>query len=151
MANTPYYYGANGVDVTLTDGGVWNVTAPSFVTALTVNGGSLANVGGIYKVLVDVTPGENAADTVTVIGIGKVDWSGGDITLTAEDGYTFFVIVPEGASVDNVLSAGDSLGYGAKSFEGHYFGSFYDPAVGLLAKPMPLPAQEAGAASGEAS
>ena len=152
VANTPYYYGANGVDVTLTDGGVWNVTAPSFVTGLAVDGGTLANVGGIYKVLVDVTAGENAVDTVTVTGIGKVDWNGGDIALTAEDGYTFFVIVPEGDSVDDILSAGDSLGYGAKDFEGRYFGSFYDPAAGLLAEPMPLPAQESAlSASGEAS
>ncbi len=142
VANTPYYYGANGVDVTLTDGGVWNVTDPSFVTGLTVDGGTLANVGGIYKVLVDVTPEENAVDTVTVTGIGKVDWNGGDIALTAEDNYTFFVIVPEGDSVDNILSAGDSLGYGAKEFEGKYFGSFYDPAIGLLSVPMPLPEQE---------
>lgn len=151
VANTPYYYGANGVDVTLTDGGVWNVTAPSFLTGLTVDGGILANVGGIYKVLVDVTPGQNAADTVTVTGIGRVDWNGGDIAFAAEDEYTFFVIVPEGDSVDNILSAGDSLGYAAKKFEGHYFGSFYDPAAGLQAEPMPLPEQEsAPAASGEA-
>ena len=156
VANTPYYYGANGVDVTLTDGGVWNVTGPSFVTALTVDGGTLANVGGVYKVLVDVTPGENAVDTVTVTGVGRVEWNGGDIALAAEDDYTFFVLVPEGDSVDNILSAGDSLGYGAKEFAGHYFGSFYDPAVGLLAEPMPLPEQETDTAgntapSGEAS
>ena len=152
VANTPYYYGANGVNVTLTKGGMWNVMAPSFVTGLIVDGGNLVNVGGIYKVLVDVTPGENAVDTVTVTGIGKIDWNGGDIALTAEDDYTFFVIVPEGDSVDNILSAGDSLGYGAKAFEGHYFGSFYDPSIGLLAEPMPLPAQESAAtASGEAS
>ena len=48
--------------------------------------------------------------------------------------------------MDDILSAGDSLGYGAKDFEGYYFGSFYDPAVGLLSEPMPLPGGSASPA-----
>lgn len=152
VANTPYFYGANGVDVTVTDGGVWNVTDTNFLTGLTIDGGELRGAAGIYKVTLYVNPGDNAVDDVIVESCTKVDWDGGDIALTAEDLYTLFVVVPEGLNIGDVIVPGESLGSAAKEFEGHYFGSFYDPSVGLLAEPMPLPEQEnAPATSGEPS
>ena len=138
VTNTPYFYGANGVDVTVTDGGVWNVTDVSFATGLTVAGGVVNGVDGIYKVTVNVTPGDNTVDAVTVASWEAVDWDGGDVALTADDIYTLYVILPAGKSIDDVIAVGESLGYGAKEFQGRYFGSFYDPAVGLLAEPMQI-------------
>lgn len=142
VANTPYFYGANGVDVTVTDGGVWNVTGASLVTGLTIDGGTVNGAAGIYKLTLDVTPGDNETDAVTVAGCAKVDWDGGDIALAAEDIYTVFLVLPEGVSLTDAVQAGESLGLCAKEFEGKYFGSFYDPETGLLAEPMPLPVQE---------
>lgn len=151
VANTPYYYGANGVELTVSDGGVWNVTGVSLLTGLNIDGGTLNNAAGIYKVTLLVSPNDNAVDDVIVESCAKVDWNGGDITLTAGDAYTVFAVIPAGVNIGDVIVPGESLGSAAKEFEGHYFGSFYDPAVGLLAEPMPLPEQEnAPAASGEA-
>lgn len=134
--NTPFFYGANGTEVTVTDGGVWNMTDTSFVTALTVKNGELNGVESIYKVTLDVTDQDNRTDDVTVVAWEEMTWDGGDIRLAAEDNLTVFVLVPTGESIDNVLLVGESLGYGAKEFQGQYFGSFYDPALGLLAEPM---------------
>jgi hypothetical protein len=136
VTNTPYFYGANGVDVALTDGGVWNVTDVSFVTGLTIDGGTLNQVDGIYQVKLGVNNRENQVDEVTVIDCIPVDWDGGDIQLEAEDIYTIFVLVPQGQNIDDVIAVGENLGYGAKNFEGVYLGSFYDPDLGLLDSPM---------------
>lgn len=150
VANTPYYYGANGVEVTVRDGGVWNVTDVSYLTGLTVTGGQVNGVSGLYRVTLDVTAGENCTDDVTVLSCEPIDWDGGDLSLTAEDGRTFFLLLPEGAELADVINVGGSPGYGAKAFEGRYFGSFYDPETGLLAEPMPLPEQETDHTTGAA-
>ncbi len=136
--NTPYFYGANGTEVTVTDGGVWNLTGISFLTALTLDGGSISNLGAIYEVQLDVTDRDNQVDEVTVSAIQPLDWDGGDIQLSAENDRTIYVLLPAGQNIEDVLVIGESLGYGAKDFEGQYFGSFYDPEKGLLAEPMDI-------------
>ena len=152
VANTPFYYGANGVELTVENGGLWNVTDTSFLTGLTIDGGTVIGAVGIYKVTLLIDPGDNTVDDVIVESCQKIDWDGGDISLTADDGYTIFAVIPAGVNVGDVIVPGESLGYAAKAFEGHYFGSFYDPEIGLLAEPMSLPEQESGtAAFGETS
>ncbi|MCD8115567.1 MAG: hypothetical protein LUE21_00330 [Oscillospiraceae bacterium] len=136
VTNTPYYYGANGVEVSITDGGVWNVTDVCFLTGLTVDGGAVSGAEAIYKVTVSVTDQDNAVDTVTVDAIEQVDWDGGDIELAVDDIYTLYVVLPAGTDIDDVLLEGESLGYSTKEFEGQYFGSFYDPETGLLDTPL---------------
>jgi hypothetical protein len=138
VTNTPYFYGANGVDVTVTDGGVWNVTDVSFVTDLTVDGGQLQQVAGIYQVTLDVTARDNQVDDVTVIDCIPVDWTEDSVQLEAEDIYTIFVLIPQGKTIDDVISVGDSLSFGSKDFQGLYLGSFYDPTVGLLDTPLDI-------------
>ena len=136
--NTPYFYGANGTEVTVKDGGVWNLTDVSFVTALTVDGGSIENLAAIYEVHLDVTDRDNQVDAVTVASREEVAWNGGDIALAAADNTTVFVLLPAGADIDEIILVGEILGFGAKDFEGVYLGSFYDPAVGLLESPMDI-------------
>ena len=136
--NTPFFYGANATEVTVTDGGVWNMTDVSFVTALTVDGGSIKNLGAIYEVKLDVTDRDNQVDDVTVADYKTIDWDGGDIRLSAADNRTVYVLVPTGANIEDVIVTGESLGYGAKAFESQCFGSFYDPEQGLLASPMDI-------------
>lgn len=138
VANTPFFYGANGTEVTLTDGGVWDMTDVSFVTALAIDGGVLKGTDGIYKVTLNVTDRDNQVDDVTVASCEEMVWDGGNIALAAEDNCTVYVIVPTGESIDDIVVVGESLGYGAKEFEAQYFGSFYDPELGLLAEPMDI-------------
>ncbi len=136
--NTPFFYGANGTEVTVQNGGIWNLTGASFVTALTVDGGSIENLAAIYEVHLDVTDRDNQVDAVTVASCEEVAWNGGDIALSAGDNTTIFVLLPAGTDIDQVILVGQSLGIGAKDFEGLYLGSFYDPAVGLLESPMDI-------------
>ncbi|MCD7844346.1 MAG: hypothetical protein LUG57_00515 [Oscillospiraceae bacterium] len=136
VVNTPYYYGANGTEITITDGGVWNVTDTSFVTALSVDGGEINGVAGIYKVTVTVEDMDNQAGTVTVASCEQVEWDGGDINIAAEDNTTLYVIVPEGSDIDDIIVVGESLGYAAEEYEGQYFGSFYVVGEGVLETPL---------------
>lgn len=138
VENTPYFYGANGTAVSVTDGGVWKLTGTSFVTALNVKGGELENVGGIWKVTVDVADRQNMTDAVSVAACEEVAWDGGDIELTADDSYTFFVLVPEGADIDSVITVGAALGANTPEFEGEYLGSFYVPGEGVLETPLDI-------------
>ena len=136
--NTPFFYGANGTEVTLTDGGVWDMTDVSFVTALTIDGGELKGADSICKVTLNVTDRNNQVDDVIVASCEEVVWNGGNVSLAAEDNLTVYVLIPTGVSMDDVIVVGESLGYGAKDFDGRYFGSFYDPKLGLLAEPMDI-------------
>lgn len=138
VANTPFFYGANGTEVTLTDGGIWEMTDTSFVTALTIDGGVLKGAEGIHKVTLNVTDRDNQVDDVTVASCEEMVWDGGNIALAAEDNCTVFIIVPAGESIDDIVVVGESLGYDAKEFEGQYFGSFYDPVLGILAEPKDI-------------
>lgn len=135
VANTPYYYGANNTAVSVTDGGIWNVTDTSFVTSLSVAGGAV-NAGGIYKVTVKAVDNENAVDSVIVTGCEAVKYDGGDVALEAE-ADTIYVVLPAGASIDDVIAVGESLGYGAEEFDAQYLGSFYAPGTaGALETPL---------------
>ena len=135
VTNTPYYYGANNTAVSVTDGGVWNVTDTSFVTSLDVKGGSL-NAGGIYKVTVSAVDNANAVDDVIVTACEPVAWNGSDIALSAE-ADTVYVVLPAGADISGVIAVGQSLGYGAEDFQAQYLGSFYAPGTaGALAQPI---------------
>ena len=138
VANTPFFYGANGTEVTVQDGGVWNLTAPAFLTALTLDGGVINDLGAIYEVQLEVTDRDNQVDAVTVSAIQPVDWTGGDIRLAAGNDRTIYVLVPAGQNLEDLLVVGESLGRAAKDFEGQYFGSFYAPETGLLASPMDI-------------
>jgi hypothetical protein len=77
-------------------------------------------------------------DDVTVIDCIPVDWTENSVQLEAEDIYTIFVLIPQGKTIDDVISVGDSLSFGSKDFQGLYLGSFYDPAVGLLDTPLDI-------------
>ena len=132
--NTPFFYGANGTEVVLADGGVWNMTDVSFVTALTIDGGQLNGVEGIYKATLSVTDLDNQVDAVTVSALEEVLWDGGSISLAAEDNRTVYILVPDGKSIEEIAAVGESLGMAAKEFEGQYFGSFYTPELGLLSQ-----------------
>ena len=135
VTNTPYYYGANNTAVSVTDGGVWNVTDTSFVTSLDVKGGAV-NAGGIWKVTVSPVDNANAVDDVIVTACEPVAWNGGDIALSAE-ADTVYVVLPAGADIADVIAVGQSLGYGAESFDAQYLGSFYAPGTaGALETPI---------------
>lgn len=139
VVNTPYFYGANGTEVTVEDGGVWNVTDTCFVTGLTVDGGEINGASAIYAVAVEVGEKlDNLTNTVTVVSCDPVEWDGGDIELAAEDNTTLFVIVPEGGDIDDIIVVGESLGCGAADFEGLYLGSFYTVEDGLLETPLDI-------------
>lgn len=138
VANTPYYYGANDTAVTVSDGGVWDVTGACLLTELRVDGGTVNGLGGIYELTLSVAGLDNQVDAVTVERCTAVDWVGGDIDLAAANNTTVYLLLPEGAEVSDYARAGESLGIGAKEFEGQYFGSFYVPGQGLLAEPLDI-------------
>ncbi len=135
VANTPFYYGANDTAVSITDGGVWNVTGASFVTSLEVKGGAV-NAGGIYKVGLQAVNNDNAMDDVVVTACEPVAYAGGDVSLAAA-ADTIYVILPAGADIGGVITVGESLGSGAAEFDAQYFGSFYTPGTaGALTTPI---------------
>lgn len=136
--NTPYYYGANDTDVTVTSGGVWNLTGVSMVTGLHISGGTVNGLGGIYELALSVTDLDNQTDAVVVTDCTAIDWDGGDIDLTARDNTTVYVLVPVGTDIGEVVAVSESLGWGAKEFEGQYLGSFYVPGQGILAEPLDI-------------
>lgn len=135
VTNTPYYYGANNTAVSVTNGGVWNVTDVSFVTSLEVAGGTM-NAGAIYKVTVEAVDNDNAMDDVLVTSCEAVAWDGGDIALEAE-ADTIYVILPAGADISQIIAVGESLGCGSADVEAQYLGSFYAPGTaGALETPL---------------
>lgn len=138
VANTPYYYGANDTAVTVSDGGVWDVTGACLLTQLHVDGGTITGAEGLYELTLSVAGLDNQVDAVTVERCTPVDWNGGNIDLAAANNTTVYLLLPEGADVNDYARAGESLGLGAKEFEGQYFGSFYVPGQGLLAEPLDI-------------